>query len=221
MINKSKICITAHAGCMDTRMDSIESIEAAIKYAADIIEIDLNICENGNLILSHNIPEEFEEYPKLNRVLDLIKIQKDMLLNIDVKNIEVLKQLKNSILEYELSDRVFLTGLHLKDIINNTESLEGVNYFINIELPDVQNTELMNFIEELKKLNTLGININYKFVTKELVAACKEKDLMISVWTVDDTFQMDRMINFKVNSITTKRIDILKNKLSEMESIVR
>lgn len=216
MINNYKINITAHAGCMNTRMDSIESVEAGIKYGADIIEIDLNVDKDSKLVLSHDILKQGIEYPEFKRVLEMIKNQKDILLNVDVKNTVMIRWLKNVISAYELLDRVFLTGLTLDDIILNKEFLNGINYFINIEIFDLENIQPEKLINELDALNVLGININHKLVTPELITACKEKKMLIFVWTVDEVEDMEKLIEFKVNSITTNRVDVLKNKISEM-----
>ena len=217
MINEYKINITAHAGCMNTSMDSIESVQEGIKYGADIIEIDLNVNTDNDLVLSHDIPREGDEYPRFKMVLEMIKDKKDILLNVDVKNTVILKRLKNVISEYELLDRVFLTGLILQDIRSNKEFLNGLHYFINLGISDLKNVELEKLIKKLEALNIIGININHRLVTPELITICKERKLLISVWTVDDTHDMEKIIGFKVNSITTKRIDVLKNKISEMK----
>lgn len=217
MINMNKINITAHAGCMNTMMDSIEAVEAGIKYEADIIEIDLNVDENSNLLLCHDIPKENLEYPSLKTVLEITKSQKDILLNVDVKNTVTLRGLKSIISEFELLDRVFLTGLTIQDILENREFLKGIYYFINLGVSDFENIEPKELIDELKKLNPIGININYRLVTPELITICKEKNMLTSVWTVDDEHEMEKMISLKVNSITTKKINILKNKISEMQ----
>lgn len=213
MINKHKINITAHAGCMNTNMNSMESVKAGIKYGADIIEIDLNIDKDNNLILSHGKPKEDFEYVKFKEILKIIKSQKNILLNLDIKNTIILRFMKNLLLEYELLDRVFLTGLTYNDIIKNKEFLQGLNYFINLEVLD-KNIEFEKLMDRLEELNVLGINIAYNLATPELISVFKERKFLISVWTVDDSYNMDKLIRFKVNSITTNRVDILKNKIS-------
>ena len=97
MINECKINITAHAGCMNTNMDSIEAVKAGIKHGADIIEIDLNIDKDNNLVLSHGVPKEDVEYPKFMMVLEKIQNQKNILLNIDIKDTVMLGRLNNVI----------------------------------------------------------------------------------------------------------------------------
>ncbi|AGK99327.1 glycerophosphodiester phosphodiesterase [Clostridium pasteurianum] len=223
MINENKINITAHAGCMGTEMDSIEAVEEGIKYGADIIEIDLNIDSNGNLVLCHDKPKEFEKYLRLEEVLEIIKREEAVLLNIDVKDAKVLDKLNSIILDFSAENKVFFTGLDYKCIIDNKKILEGTNYFINLGIPKLNITRLrdkeylVGLLDELESLNIMGININYRFVTSELINACKERKMMSSVWTVDDNENMKRMIALEVNSITTKRVDVLKNLISEIK----
>ena len=217
MINECKIKITAHAGCMNTCMDSIEAIETGIEYKADIIEIDLNIDKDSNLVLSHDIPNEEVEYPQFKRVLDIIKSQKDILLNIDVKNTIMLRWLKNVLLEYNLLDRVFLTGLTYSDLVDNKKFLQEINCFINLEISDIENMEFEKLIDKLENLNIIGINIDYKLINPEIISVCRERKLLTSVWTVDNAEDMEKMIQLKVNSITTNRVDILKKKISEVQ----
>lgn len=219
MIDYNKINITAHAGCMDTKMDSIESLEVAIKYGADIIEVDLNIDKNKNLVLSHDLPKEDIEYTQFYMVLEVMKKHKNILLNIDVKNTAVLSKLKDIILRNELSESVFLTGLTFNDIAENKEELKGINYLVNLEDSDIKNMDAERLIDKLKELNVKGININHEILTSELVAICKKGKIILSVWTIDNITYMDKAINLGVNSITTRRIDLLRDRIAENRTV--
>lgn len=215
VINENRINLTAHAGCMGTKMDSIESVETGIKYGADIIEIDLNIDERGMFVLSHDRPKTGGKYPVLEEVLKIIKSEENVILNIDIKNIKALSRLNRIVLEYGINHRIFLTGIDFKNLVRNKEILKESNYFINLDESKLDKTKLKdkNYLEqlfnELRKLNIMGININYKFVTPEIINICKEKKILSSVWTVDDVEEMKKLINLKVNSITTKEVKLL------------
>ena len=112
-------------------------------------------------------------------------------------------------------NRIFFTGLTYNDITSNKEFLYGLNYFINLEIADIKNCDLEKLINRLEILDVLGINIDYRLVTPELISACRERKLLTSVWTVDDAYEMEKLIKLKVNCITTNKIDILKNKILE------
>lgn len=217
MIDKNKINITAHAGCMGRSLDSVKAMEIGIKYGANIIEIDLNIDSSKKLILSHDAPKVECIYESFETALEILKNKQNILLNIDVKNTEVLKYIKNVILKFELLDRVFLTGLTYKDIISNKEFLEDIYYFINLDDTDIKDKNYKKIINEIKSENFLGININYKFIDVGLVSFIKENNILVAAWTVDDTYEMERLIKLNVNSITTNRVDILRDKLIKIQ----
>lgn len=219
MIDYSKINITAHAGCMDTRMDSIESLEAAVKYGADIIEVDLNIDKNKNLVLSHDLPEEGIDYIQFYMVLEIMKKHRNILLNIDVKNSDVLSKLNNMISRNKLSESIFLTGLTFNDIEENREELKGIHYLVNLEDSDIKNINGERLIHKLREMNAEGININYELLTYELAALCKEERIILSVWTIDNIIDMDKAISLGVNSITTRRIDLLRGRIAENRTL--
>lgn len=217
MISESRVNITAHAGCVGTEMDSIESIEAGIKYGADIIEIDLNIDENGILVLSHDKPKLGFKYPVFEQVLNIINKNKGILLNIDIKDIKILEKLNRIILDYGVKERAFLTGIDFKGIVENKELLRESNYFINLDTTKLDITKLKDrtylreLFDELKLINIMGININYKFATPEIITICKKMGVLSSVWTVDDVEEMKKLINLRVSSITTKEVGLLRN----------
>ena len=178
------IKITAHAGCMGTDMDSIESLEVGIKYGAHILEI--------------------------------MEANKEVMLNIDIKDVAVIPKLNKLIYDYNLKERTYYTGINYFQLLKNEELLIGQNYFVNLEPPKLQLTEinnkayLLDLIQELQRLGIMGINIYYKLATKELIEVCREKGLLSSVWTVDEEEDMKTFIGRKVNSITTKNVEALK-----------
>lgn len=217
-MEKNKINITAHAGCMNTEMDSLESIREGIKNQADIIEIDLNEDEEEELILSHNVPKGDVQYKKFEEALELIKEQ-NVLLNIDVKKMEVIEKANEIISEYDIENKTFFTGINFKNLIENMDKLVGKSYFINLEPPKLDISKihsklyLNELMMEIRNLKVIGVNIFYELASVELVEACRDNGLLCSVWTVDEVSEMEKMINLKVNSITTKKVDVLKNLL--------
>jgi len=223
--DEEKIWITAHAGCCGTKMDTLESIEMGISNGADIIEVDLNMDVNGCLILSHDVPDARKTYPDLRDALKIIKDKAHILLNVDVKNMEVLKKSTDIISEFGLEDRIFYTGISHKAMIDYKEKLSDKKYFLNLE-PTI---ELIRKVCDKKYLRALfsrfsvqdivGINVNYQMATRELVTVCKEKNYLCSVWTVDEAKVMRRMIALCVDNITTNQVKILKHEMLKENSL--
>ena len=42
-----EIMVAAHAGCINTQLDSLSSIEVALKYPISIVELDVRFFKNG------------------------------------------------------------------------------------------------------------------------------------------------------------------------------
>ena len=215
-MNINKINITAHAGCMGTDMDTIDSLNTGIRYGADILEIDLNLDNSGELVLCHDKPRIEKNYEEFNNVLEIMETNKEVILNIDIKDVAAIDKLNKVICGCNLKERIYYTGINYFQILDNIELLAGQNYFVNLEPPKLKLSEINNreylseLAEELLEQGVMGINIYYKLATEELIEVCREKGLLSSVWTVEEEKDMKILINRKVNSITTKNVDVLK-----------
>ena len=72
--------ITAHSGCEGTGIDTMESIEKALEFGADAIEIDVRMDPFGDLRISHD-PLSLEDYLRKNPLADVFqRVQSSSLL---------------------------------------------------------------------------------------------------------------------------------------------
>jgi glycerophosphoryl diester phosphodiesterase len=131
--------ITAHSGCDGTPDDSLESIEAGIRYGADAVEVDVRFNKKGVLILSHDEdPEkEYRDHPSLAEAFDLIARDGGIGVNCDIKELDTIRAILELGGEKGISpERLILTGsvtpLSLEE---NPAILERSSVWINIEEP--------------------------------------------------------------------------------------
>ncbi|GHV95979.1 hypothetical protein AGMMS50293_22990 [Spirochaetia bacterium] len=118
--------ITAHSGCDGTADDSLESIEAAIRYGADVAEVDIRRNRQGVLVLSHD-EDTSREYPghfTLAEAFALIAQDGRIAVNCDIKETDTLP----AILELAGSmglgpERVILTGSTTPAMVENNPGL--------------------------------------------------------------------------------------------------
>ena len=82
----NKTFITAHSGCENTPRDSMDAIERALEFGADIIEMDVRKAPDGVLRISHNLltAEEYEAKPTLEEVFRRIA-DTNLRINCDLK----------------------------------------------------------------------------------------------------------------------------------------
>ena len=71
---RNSLNITAHSGNDGTADDSLEAIDAGIRFGADAVEVDIRLDKKGVLILAHDEdPEkEYRDHPRLAEAFDLI-----------------------------------------------------------------------------------------------------------------------------------------------------
>lgn len=202
---------TAHTGCVDTKDNSLEAIEAGAKFGADIVEFDLNFLPDGTPVLSHDEPKGKE--PTLDEAFKKASEYNNLKVNIDVKNTQNLKVVYPLAQKYGLENRIFYTGIFLKDIEAVKNNSPEVPYYlnINVEKKRKQTKEyLQNLVDQVKSCGAIGINFNKNNATKELVDAFHENDLEVSIWTVNKKRKMKKILALAPDNITTRRPDKLK-----------
>ncbi|MGA2975451.1 MAG: glycerophosphodiester phosphodiesterase [Spirochaetia bacterium] len=210
--------VTAHAGCLDTAADSLESVIAGIRAGADVIEVDVRVLPDGTPVLSHDpFPvERGESLVRLEKVVEIIFSRAGVKLNMDMKEARTAAAVLPSISPLLAEKRVFATGLFPRDIPVFAHECPGVPYAVNQPGRAVRfktSSKLRAFVSESKDLGAFALNLNYLFVSKRLLAACAEEGFPVFVWTVDSVRAMRRMIALGVASITTNKVDTLMDVL--------
>lgn len=217
-----KILATAHAGCMNTRNDSLESVYAGISACADIVEVDVRFVQNQIPVLSHDPfkPPQVEHLVKLEEVLHVIKTYPNVTLNLDMKEVNGAKHLFRLLHKTDMCERVFFTGLEPGFIPVIQQECTGIPYLVNYT-PNVLKLKDVNYLNELvcmvDSCKAVGINLHYRFVTQLLVEVFREANKKVYVWTVDKEKDIGGMIQLGVDSITSNRVDLLVKAIREAE----
>lgn len=206
--------VTAHTGCMGTKMNSLESIISGIENGCDIVEFDLNFDKNNNAVLSHNPPEGGEV--TLDEAFALLKKYNDIKANVDVKNTSGIIQAEKLADKYDITERIFFTGVELKHV-PAVKKCKKISYYLNIEIsskneadnPDFQN----KILEYVKETGAAGVNVNYSNVTASFIKFMHKNNIPVSGWTAETKEVTELMLGLDFDNITTKRPDILKDLL--------
>lgn len=205
-----KIYITAHAGAMVTKANSIESIKVIKEYPIYAIEVDVNLDFNGDVILSHDKSNDgvfFKDF--LEEVKDL-----SFKVNLDIKDSSSLVLVTNILkgLEKDQRNRFFFTGVDFKTVEDNKNVLNGFSYYINAQANEI-NLEKINDADYLievgnriKDSGAIGVNMYYKYYFKELKDILDTLNLKVSMWTVDDEKDIEEVISKGANYITTNNL---------------
>lgn len=198
--------LTAHTGCEGTKDNSLDSITVAVVAGADIVEFDLNFDKNGTAVLSHDEPSG--KVFLLSEAFDLLRLYKNLKVNIDVKSTYDLKQVVELAEEYGLCERIFFTGVTEEFVDAVKEAAPGVMYFLNKEIDSSKSSNeayINELIREVSALSACGLNINYRKCTAEMVELFHKNGLKVSLWTVNNRFDMRRILRLGVDNITTRK----------------
>jgi len=224
--------VTAHSGCMVTKMNSIEYLEKATKSGVYIIEIDVSVIKDKVPILYHDeyahikgekkrikdlTYEELKQGEKnlllLEEAIDYVK-HKEVLLNIDIKGCLEYEVIVDTIVKKGMSERVFITGCGGETVRKIKKLNPLIQVLLNIEKENTEDfRRLCNIAVESF---CCGVNLDYRRCTKEFVDFAHKRGLMVFVWTVDEVKAMNEIIKMGVESITTNRIRELKEILGRV-----
>lgn len=207
--------ITAHTGAYGTEMNSIEAVEAAIKNNVQILEVDVRQRPNGTLVMSHELVVTNNDGTPLEDALKLIKEKEDMQINFDIKETRVLNDLHALLIDYNLLDRSFLTGIeqiNVKAVKNS--NCANMDYYLNYKpskFKAFSDDYRQKIIKLLEDTGAVGINCNYKFAGSQLSNLLHKKGYKLSVWTVDSERSAKKMLVIKPDNITTKDPDMINS----------
>lgn len=202
---------TAHTGCVGTDDNSLEAIETGVKHGVDIVEFDLYFTEDDKPVLSHNKPKGNEF--TLEQAFEKVSQYPSLKANVDLKSYGNLEKVITCAEKYSIKDRIFFTGIFLKDVDAVKKACPDIDYYLNykIEKPGKQTDDyIKSLIKTVKDSGAVGLNCNYRNVTKKLINAFRENGLQVSVWTVNDEKAMYEVLQLSPDNITTRRPDILK-----------
>lgn len=208
--------ITAHTGCMDSEDNSLEAIKLGAENGAKIVEFDLYFTENGEPVLSHDEPIGNEV--TLEEAFAYLALFKDVQANVDAKTVDALEKVYPLAQKYGIEDRIFYTGINEDDVETVKKNSPQMQYYLNFDVDKSKNKDreyLLTLVEKVKSVGAVGINFSYKSASKELVEVFHENDLLVSIWTVNDEYNMYKILSFEPDNITTRHPDVLTEIIKE------
>ena len=208
--------VTAHTGCMGTKENTLEAIETGAKSGANIIEFDLRTNKNGDLVLSHDEPTGEEK--TLCEAFEFFKQFDGIKANVDIKATEALENVYPLAKECGVENRIFYTGVNDGFVEAVKTKSPEFSYFLNVKVNAFKKNNrkyLLSLVEKVKNAGAVGINFKYTSASKKLVEIFHENGLLVSIWTVNDEYNMHKILSFGPDNITTRKPDELTKIISQ------
>lgn len=210
-----RIEAVAHTGCMGTPMNSMKAVREAVNWKTKLIEVDVRFSEDGKAVLTHNPIEVGKEYVSLKEALEEIKKTPKIFAALDLKEWSGhMTGLVQLLQECGMIDRCVYLGNFMEDMGMMVKEGGGVPCFPNVypeQVDHADQEELEALAWKIKEKQADAVGMNFKAVRQEFVEALHRQEIAVSVWTVDQTADMERMQALGVDFITTNRPDLLSS----------
>lgn len=202
--------ITAEAGAFSNNESSIEWVEACVNNNVNVIEISVRQRPDSTLVMNNEIVVTNNDGIPLSKVFEMIK-PTEIELNLNIKETKTLNALHDMLVEYDLLDRSFLTGIQTMNVSAVKESTcANMDYYIDYQPSRIKifaEDYAQQIIDRLKETGAVGINCNFSSAGGELAKLLHDNGYKISVYSVNSKYPMKRILMLKPDNITTKQYD--------------
>lgn len=198
--------VTAHTGCLGTKANSIEAIEAGIAAGAQIVEFDLRFLDDGTPILSHDEPES--EYVLLRDAFACLAKYPDVRANVDVKDTSGVGCVPALAEQCGVLERIFFTGIEEEDVAAVREKCPAIPYYLNTDVRPFANAVAL--ADKVRALGAVGVNVSKVSLSPRLTSVFRAKGLLTSVWTVNGRIEARRILAMHPDNVTSKRPDRIR-----------
>ena len=202
--------------------NTLESFQKALDLGVDAVELDVNLCASGELVVFHDftvdrmtngsgevhkltlselkglkISNQYE-IPTLTEVFDLI--DRKCLINVELKGHETAQAAVESIEKY-IGEKAW----QYEDFIVSSfqkEELEGV-FTLNkeIQLGILTQASVEQALEWAGELSAKAIHPHFSLLTEENCNEAQAKGYQIFTWTVNHEEDIQRLQHYKINGI--------------------
>lgn len=221
----SEPLVIGHRGAMGHETENtLASIQKAMDFNVDMIEIDVFKIKTGEIMVFHDVLvdrlsdgtgriENFDmegikelnligghKIPSLVDVLQLM--DNKVALNIELKGsdtAEAVNVITNSFIkdkDWDLDN--FIISSFKWDELRRMREVNN-----NIKIAVLTDEDPLEAISTAKELNAEAINPDYKTLTPENVGKMKEAGLKIYTWTVNEPDDIKKMKDYRVDGIIT------------------
>lgn len=202
--------------------NTLESIQKALDFGVDGIEIDVHLCATGELVVFHDVTldrmtngagtlskKSLTELKKLNvntqyeiptlvEVLDLI--DKQCLLNIELKGKNTAFETCKTIQTY-IETKNWEYGNFIISSFQHQELMDVFKLNSNIPLAVLSKASVEEALELAKTIKAKAIHPNYAILTRDNVKLAQDFGYKVNTWTVNDDDTIQRMKDYGVDGI--------------------
>jgi len=232
----SKLLVVAHRGASSLEPENtLRSIQRALEFDADFVEVDVRASCDGHLVLIHDSTVDRttngngvvskltfnelrkldagfgERIPTLEESVELVKGKAKLVVEIKVPGIE--KKIITVLKEYHFENEVIITSF-IHPVVKHVKKL----------CPNIK-TGVIFSSRPVKPANlALDAESEYLFpklsyVDEELIQQCHEKHLAAFPWPVDTREDIENMAKLGADGIVTNKLDLVQKLISQIRRL--
>ena len=185
--------------------------------------VAVRICDHTLTELNQLIKTDSKKSKQITKIItlnDAISIANDFngLLNVDVKDDQCIVPMIKAVKAAHMVDSIIISGCEYSRAasIKKTHPEFQVLLNLNDNLLLSKKKTASVIAEEICHMaveaSCCGINIEFKYLTRELIQAARRRFLPISIWTLTENDNPDDYLNMGLYSITTMAVSLLVEK---------
>jgi len=210
--------------------NTLESIELALSFGVDAVEIDVHHCKSGELVVIHDFTldrttngsgqisdynlTELKEFlvegkykiPLLSEVLNLIKGK--CRINIELKGAKTAERTCEIIKDY-VENKGWTYSDFILSSFQIVELYEVSKHNKKIPIGILNKSSITEAIELGNKLKAVAIHPSMEITSRENIKLSHDAGFKVNVWTVNDHKSIEKMKNFGVDGIISDFPDLL------------
>ncbi len=209
--------ITANMGAFGVSAP-LDFVNAAIENEVQVIELDIRQRPDGTIVLSHDIVVTNNDGVPLGEAFELIK-PTSVGINLNIKEMRTLNGLYQLLVEYNLVDRCFMTGIEVRQAQTVKESdCKDIPFYVNY-MPSRTKVFMDDYrqklLDMLAETGAIGINCYFQYAGTTLSELLHQNGYKLSVWTVDSERIVKKMLMASPDNIITKDVNMVENLISD------
>ncbi len=238
---EGRILSIAHRGASGQAPENtLAAFSKALEIGADAIELDLHRTRDGHLVVIHNgivdrttgnrgivadmslkelksldagfqFHPDFsdQQIPTFQEVIELVKGKAKICAELKVKGLE--EDVVQTIEQNNIKDEIIVISF-LHQSLNKVKQLDAqISTGMLVGIKKVTRAPLL--VRKAREISADVVMLPWSFTTAELVEGVHKEGLFITVWTVDEPSEMNRLIKIGVDGIATNYPERLKEVL--------
>lgn len=210
--------VTAHTGCEGTADNSLEAIAKGYLCGADIVEFDVHFNSKGEPVLAHDYAAD--DSVKLKDAFDLVAGYENLRVNVDCKTVDNLKAIVKTAEECGVKDRIFYTGIEVKEVKTVKKDTPEIEYYLNTKIDKTRKNDehyIRSLVTLTKAVDAKGLNIHFSEASQKMIKIFHSEGLEVSLWTVNKKLDMHKVLALGCDNITTRQptklVEIINKKV--------